>query len=44
MMFTGGDAEISRKLKEAYDSSPGFTAEMGMDPEMFKYVEEAMER
>jgi len=42
LMFTGGDSEIGRKVKEAYDNSPGFTADMGMGPELFEYVEKAL--
>lgn len=41
--FTGGDAGITRKLKEAYDREPQVMAAQGMDPAMFAYVREAMQ-
>ena len=37
-MFTGGDQQIAQKVKTAYDNSPGFAAEMGLDAELFQYV------
>ncbi len=41
--FTGGDANIARKLKSAYDENPQIMAAQGMDPKMFAYVREAMQ-
>lgn len=41
--FTGGDANITRKLKDAYASEPQVMAAQGMDPAMFAYVREAMQ-
>ncbi len=41
--FTGGDANIARKLKEAYDDNPQIMAAQGMNPEMFAYIREAMQ-
>lgn len=40
--FTGGDAAIARKLKDAYDREPQVMAAQGMDGAMFVYVREAM--
>ena len=37
-MFTGGDQQIANKVKDAYDDSPGFAAEMGLDADLFAYV------
>jgi DNA-binding transcriptional MerR regulator len=37
-MFTGGDPDIARKVKEAYDNSPDFSAQMGLDQELLSYV------
>lgn len=41
--FTGGDADIAGKLKEAYDKEPQVMAAQGMDKAMFAYVREAMQ-
>ena len=41
--FTGGDANITRKLKEAYDREPQMMAAQGMDGAMFAYVRAAMQ-
>lgn len=41
--FTGGDANIGRKLKQAYDEEPQVLAAQGMDKAMFAYVREAMQ-
>lgn len=40
--FTGGDADMARKLKDAYDSEPRAMAAQGMDPPMFSYIGQAM--
>jgi DNA-binding transcriptional MerR regulator len=40
--FTGGDAGIARKLKEAYEREPQVMAAQGMDKPMFAYIREAM--
>lgn len=41
--FTGGDAAIARKLKDAYDREPQVMAAQGMDGAMFAYVRAAMQ-
>lgn len=41
--FTGGDANVTRKLKEAYAREPQVMAAQGMDGEMFAYIREAMQ-
>ena len=41
--FTGGDANIARKLKDAYDKEPQVMAAQGMDKAMFAYIREAMQ-
>ncbi|MEO7066350.1 MAG: MerR family transcriptional regulator [Rhodanobacter sp.] len=40
--FTGGNADMARKLKNAYDSEPQVMAAQGMDPPMFSYIGQAM--
>ena len=40
--FTGGDANIARKLKDAYDGEPQIMAAQGMDKAMFAWIREAM--
>lgn len=41
--FTGGDAGIARKLKQAYDREPQVMAAQGMDKAMFAWIREAMQ-
>lgn len=41
--FTGGNPELSRKLRDAYVQQPQALADRGMDPEMFPYIRKAME-
>lgn len=41
--FTGGDANVTRKLKEAYDKEPRVMAAQGMDKAMFAYIRQAMQ-
>jgi len=41
-MFSGGDAGIERKLKDAYQQAPEFGAQFGMDPALFEYAGKAM--
>ena len=41
--FTGGDANIARRLKDAYDREPQVMAAQGMDKAMFAYIREAMQ-
>lgn len=41
--FTGGDANIARKLKDAYDNEPQIMAAQGMDKAMFAWIREAMQ-
>lgn len=41
--FTGGDANVTRKLKEAYGKEPQVMAAQGMDKAMFAYIREAMQ-
>ena len=41
--FTGGDANVTRKLKEAYAREPQVMAAQGMDGAMFAYIREAMQ-
>lgn len=41
--FTGGDANIARKLKEACDREPQVMAAQGMDRAMFAYISAAMQ-
>lgn len=43
-MFSGGDAQIESTLKEAYDQSPEFAAAMGLDQELFEYVENVISK
>ena len=40
--FTSGNADIARKLKDAYDSEPQVMTSQGMDPQMFSYIGQAM--
>jgi DNA-binding transcriptional MerR regulator len=40
--FTGGDASVTRKLGEAYQSQPHAMEANGMDQEMFRYMGTAM--
>lgn len=40
--FSGGDASLARKMKDAYHKEPQAMAAQGMDPAMFAYVGEAM--
>ena len=40
--FTGGDANIAHKLKDAYDREPQMMAAQGMDPAMFGWIRAAM--
>ena len=40
--FTGGDANLGRKMKQAYAEEPQAMAAFGMDNAMFAYVGEAM--
>lgn len=40
--FTGGDASLGRKMREAYDEEPGVMAAQGMDQAMFAYIGAAM--
>ncbi len=40
--FSGGDASLARKLKDAYDREPQVMQAQGMDGAMFAYVGEAM--
>ena len=40
-VFTGGDAAIGYRMKEAYDREPQVMAAQGMDPAMFTYIREA---
>ncbi len=40
--FTGGDANIARRLKEAYINEPEVMAAQRMDPSMFAYIRTAM--
>jgi DNA-binding transcriptional MerR regulator len=42
MMFTGGDKQVENKLNEAYEESPDFAASMGLDKELFEFIEQAM--
>lgn len=41
--FTGGDANIARRLKEAYGREPRVMAATGLDAGMFVYMREAMQ-
>ncbi|MGH8216337.1 MAG: MerR family transcriptional regulator [Rhodanobacteraceae bacterium] len=41
--FTGGDAAIGRRLREAYDQEPQVMAAQGMDHAMFAYIRQAMQ-
>ncbi|TAN08573.1 MAG: MerR family transcriptional regulator [Rhodanobacteraceae bacterium] len=41
--FTGGDANLGRKMKQAYDREPQVMAAQGMDAAMFAYIREAMQ-
>ena len=41
--FTGGDANIANKLKQAYAREPQVMAAQGMDGAMFAYIREAMQ-
>ncbi|HSX60747.1 MAG TPA: MerR family transcriptional regulator [Tahibacter sp.] len=40
--FTGGDAEVTRKLGQAWQSQPAAMAAHGLDPALFAYVGTAM--
>lgn len=40
--FTGGDANLARKMKEAYEREPQVMAAQGMSNSMFAYVGRAM--
>lgn len=40
--FTGGDANLGRKMKQAYAEEPQVMTAFGMDNAMFAYVGEAM--
>lgn len=40
--FTGGDADVTRKLGQAWQSQPAAMAAHGLDPALFAYVGEAM--
>ena len=40
--FTGGDANLGRKMKQAYAAEPQAMAAFGMDDAMFAYVRDAM--
>jgi len=41
--FTGGDANLGRKMKDAYDKEPQVMAAQGMDKAMFAYIRDAMQ-
>jgi DNA-binding transcriptional MerR regulator len=41
-VFTGGDSNIVRKLKSAYEQEPDVLASQGMSQEMFAYMRNAM--
>lgn len=41
--FTGGNPDIKRKLRDAYQQQPQALAARGMSPEMFPYMRQAME-
>lgn len=41
--FTGGDANLGRKMGDAYDKEPQVMAAQGMDRAMFAYIREAMQ-
>lgn len=41
--FTGGNPDINRKLRDAYQQQPQALASRGMSPEMFPYMREAMQ-
>lgn len=41
--FTGGDANIASRLKDAYDREPQVMAAQGMDKAMFAYIRQAMQ-
>lgn len=41
--FTGGDANLGRKMQDAYDKEPQVLAAQGMSREMFAYVGAAMQ-
>jgi hypothetical protein len=41
-VFTGGDSNTARNLKNAYDKEPDMLAGQGMSQEMFAYMREAM--
>lgn len=40
--FTGGDAEVTRKLGQAYQAQPQAMAAQGLDPALFAYVGAAL--
>ena len=40
--FTGGDAEVARKLGDAWQAQPDAMAAHGLDPALFAYVGKAM--
>lgn len=41
-VFSGGDAQVTRKLGEAWNAQPSAMAAQGLDPAMFAYIGEAM--
>lgn len=41
--FTGGDVNVARKLREAYDGKPQVMAAQGMDHAMSACIREAMQ-
>lgn len=41
--FTGGDADVTRKLSQAWQSQPVAMAAHGLDPALFAYVGDAMQ-
>lgn len=41
--FTGGDAALGVRLKQAYDNEPQVMQAQGMSPEMFAYIGKAMQ-
>lgn len=42
-MFTGGDPGITESLKNFYRGEPQFAAQQGLDGEVSRYVQRAME-
>ncbi|HKZ09606.1 MAG TPA: TipAS antibiotic-recognition domain-containing protein [Rhodanobacteraceae bacterium] len=41
--FTGGDANLERRLKDAYGKEPQVMTAQGMDKTMFAYIRESMQ-